>query len=251
MSDLPAGNPTTSDATASHDSSASDAAASRDAAPRYVNHADLGGVTGRGPVNPEVEEPLFHAAWERRVLALTLAMGGTGVWNIDRSRSVRETQPDYRQLSYYAMWLGGLERLLMSHGLVAPDELASGRSVLPPVPLNAVPAAEVAVRLARGAPTERPALRPAAFAVGARVITTAAAAAHHTRLPGYLRGKTGVIERVHGMHVFPDANSRGLGERPDWLYTVVFAAPEVWGAAAAPGDRISCDAWEPYLEAAP
>jgi nitrile hydratase len=75
-------------------------------------------------------------------------------------------------------------------------------------------------------------------------------AEHHTRLPGYVRGKTGVIERVLGAHVFADSHARGLGEHPQWLYTVVFDAAELWGSEATPGHSVSFDAWQPYLEAA-
>ena len=71
---------------------------------------------------------------------------------------------------------------------------------------------------------------------------------HHTRLPGYVRGKRGVIERLNGMHVFADAHALGLGEQPHWLYTVVFDGAQLW-SDAAPGLTVSIDAWEPYLEA--
>ena len=67
----------------------------------YQSHADLGGQSGHGVVVPETNEPLFHAAWEQRLWATTLAMGATGSWNLDRSRSARETLPDYAQRSYF------------------------------------------------------------------------------------------------------------------------------------------------------
>ncbi|HEX5633734.1 MAG TPA: SH3-like domain-containing protein, partial [Gemmatimonadales bacterium] len=73
---------------------------------------------------------------------------------------------------------------------------------------------------------------------------------HHTRLPGYARGRPGVVEAVHGAHVFADTHAHGLGEQPQWLYTVVFDARALWDDAQ-PGLRVSVDAWEPYLEAAP
>ena len=82
---------------------------------------------------------------------------------------------------------------------------------------EAVPAA-----LAKGSPTERPAPGPARFAVGDAVCTRAGHVDHHSRLPGYVQGKRGTITRLHGAHVFADANARGLGEQPQWLYTVVF-----------------------------
>jgi len=84
--------------------------------------------------------------------------------------------------------------------------------------------------------------------VGDEVRTIRKAARHHTRLPGYARGKIGRIERVHGVHVFADAHAQGLGEQPQWLYTVAFDGRELWGDDAAVGLTVSIDAWEPYLE---
>lgn len=217
----------------------------------YTSHADLGGRAGFGVVTPEPEGELFHARWEPRALALTLAMGATGSWNIDASRAARETLPDYARLSYYEIWIGALEKLLAERGLVTADELAAGHALRPAAPLTRVlKADQVAPALAKGSPTERAVAAPARFAVGQQVRTEADPAPHHTRLPGYFRGKTGVIERVLGAHVFADAHARGLGEAPHWLYTVVFDATELWGAAADPTHRVSFDAWEPYLEAA-
>jgi nitrile hydratase len=59
-----------------------------------------------------------------------------------------------------------------------------------------------------------------------------------------------VITQTHGAHVFADRHAHGEGEAPQWLYTVAFAATELWGSDARSGDRISVDAWEPYLERA-
>ena len=72
----------------------------------------------------------------------------------------------------------------------------------------------------------------------------------HTRLPRYARGKRGVVERVHGVHVFADASAHGEGENPQWLYTVRFAGPELWGEGSDPTLAVSIDAWESYLEPA-
>ena len=92
---------------------------------------DMGGVHGFGAVEVEPDEPVFHAEWERRVFALTRAMGATGEWNLDEVRFAREDrQPvEYLAMSYYERWLAGLERLLAERGLVDPDELAAGRSL--------------------------------------------------------------------------------------------------------------------------
>lgn len=216
---------------------------------RHVSHADLGGQSGHGPVVPEPEGALWHAGFEPKALALTLAMGATGAWNIDQSRAARETLPDYAQLGYYRIWLAALEKLLAERGLVGADEIAAGRMLHPPRPLprklaaDAVPAA-----LARGSPTQRPAPGPARFAPGDVVRTRAGAVDHHSRLPAYARGQRGTVQRVHGAHVFADSHAQGLGEQPQWLYTVVFDGATLWGAAAQPGLQVSVDAWEPYLQ---
>lgn len=216
----------------------------------YHTHADLGGRDGFGPVQPEPEGELWHEAFEPRALALTLAMGATGAWNIDQSRAARETQPDYDRLSYYRLWLAGLQTLMAERGLVGADELAAGHALRPPAPVARVlAAADVGAALARGSPTTRPATTAARFGPGDAVRTRTGIADHHTRLPAYARGKRGVIERVHGTHVFADTHAQGLGEQPQWLYTVVFDGAELWGADAQPGLRVSIDAWEPYLDA--
>jgi hypothetical protein len=72
----------------------------------------------------------------------------------------------------------------------------------------------------------------------------------HTRLPRYVRGHLGTVEMNHGCHVFPDLNSQGKGENPQWLYTVRFDGPELWGAGTDPALSVSVDAWESYLERA-
>jgi nitrile hydratase len=203
-------------------------------------------------VQPEPEGELFHAAWEPRVLALTLAMGATGLWNIDTSRAARETLPNYRELSYYRIWLEGLTKLLLQTGAVQPDEISHGRSVHAAVATRGVlHADEVAAVLARGRPTTRPPSSPARYTLGQWVRTCSAAPLHHTRLPGYARGKRGVIERVHGAHVFADTHAQGLGEQPHWLYTVAFDERELWGETAPRRHTtVSVDTWEPYLEPA-
>ena len=214
---------------------------------------DLGGAHGFGPVAPEPDEPVFHADWERRALAMTLAMGGTGSWTIDMSRHARERIPpaEYLAASYYEKWLMGLERLLVERGLVTPAELRAGRSMGAPAVLPRKPTAEtVPAALARGGPADRPAVAAALFAVGDAVRAKVMNPAGHTRLPRYVRGRAGRIERAHGVHVFPDSSAHGCGEDPRWLYSVSFGAREVWGPEARAGDTVVLDLWEPYLEPA-
>ena len=213
---------------------------------------DLGGMMGFGPVAPEKDEPLFHAPWEKQALAVTLACGSLGAWTIDESRHARETIPParYLSLSYYEIWTEALLKLLARHGLVSDAEMRAGHALAPaPATRRPVPNAEaMAAILARGGPCDRPAEAPARFAVGDRVRTLNIHPTGHTRLPRYARGKGGTIERVHGAHVFPVTNAHGAGERPQWLYTVVFAGDELWGREADPTLSVSADCWEPYLE---
>jgi nitrile hydratase beta subunit len=218
----------------------------------YHSNADLGGQDVRDPVRPEPEGELFHADWEPRALALTLAMNATGLWNIDANRAARETLPHYRELSYYQIWLGGLETMLRRSGAAQAVEIDQGRMLQAAVPISRVlHAGEVAAVLARGTPTVRKPSRPARYALGMRVRTLSVAPPHHTRLPGYTRGKCGVIERIHGAHVFADTHAQGLGEQPQWLYTVAFDEAELWGVGRPrQGSTVSVDAWEPYLEPA-
>jgi nitrile hydratase len=211
----------------------------------------MGGMQGYGPVAPEAREPWFHAPWERRAFALTLAMGATGQWNLDQVRAARESLPPahYLASSYYQIWLAALGRLMVERGLVTPEEIADGRMRQAPFPIAPILAAErVAPVLAGGSATVRPATAPARFAIGDAVRARVMNPRSHTRLPRYCRGKPGVITKVHGTHVFPDTNARGEGEQPQWLYSVRFDARELWGADTTAA-AVHVDCWDPYLEA--
>jgi nitrile hydratase len=195
---------------------------------------------------------VFHADWERRAFAVTLAMGACGEWNIDMSRFAREDRPpaEYLEKTYYELWAAGTERLVLEHGLVGADEIAAGKALHPAKPVRRVlTAAEVAKVLAHGAPTDRPAAAPAGFKVGDRVRAINLNPTTHTRLPRYVRGHVGVVDALRGCQVFPDTNALGR-EDPQWLYTVRFAARELWGADGDPTSSVTVDAWESYLEPA-
>jgi len=210
-------------------------------------------MMGFGPIAIEQDEPWFHAAWERRAFGLTLAMGATDSWNIDMSRHARESLPpvEYLTSSYYEIWTRGVERLAVAAGLVSDEELRLGQSLAEPAPIKRVLKAEdVPAVLARGGPAERPIEQPARFGVGDRVRTRNMHPQGHTRLPRYARSRRGVVELVHGAHVFPDTNAHGQGEQPEWLYTVCFSGRELWGHDADATLTVSIDAWESYLEPA-
>lgn len=212
---------------------------------------DMGGAKGFGPVVPEPNEPVFHGDWERRAFALTVAMSRPGGWNIDMSRFARENRPpaDYLSKSYFQIWLAGLETLMIERGLVTREEIKAGKVLSPPKPnVNTMAPQDVVPIIRRGASTERKPTAPALFAVGETVRMKNIHPPTHTRLPQYVRGHLGTIELNHGAHVFADLNSLGVGENPQWLYTVRFDGPELWGADGDPSLSVSVDAWESYLE---
>jgi nitrile hydratase subunit beta len=213
---------------------------------------DMGGMHGFGAVEPEEGEPVFHAPWEGRALAMNRAMGALGLWNIDIGRFSREQLPPevYLGSSYYRKWTLGLEDLLVQYGLVGEDELAAGHALHPAAAVKRTLTATDAPKLLSRGSFERPAAAPARFKAGDRVRMKNMHPTGHTRLPRYVRGHAGVVESVRGCHVFPDAVVAGRGEEPHWLYTVVFDGRELWGESADPTLEVSVEAWEPYLDPA-
>jgi nitrile hydratase len=216
---------------------------------------DLGGMHGLGPINaePEAAEPVFHAEWERRVFGLVRAAGALGVWNGDMSRHARERQhpADYLRHSYYENWLAGLEKLVVEKGLLTAEELATGKAASrAPEELRrrCLRAADAQTAL-QGSPATLPASAPPRFRVGGRVRAVNRHPTGHTREPRYVRGRTGVIQEHHGAHVFPDRSAEGakVGRH---LYTVRFAARELWGDNGNAGGAVYVDLWEDYLEPA-
>jgi nitrile hydratase len=214
---------------------------------------DVGGVHGYGPVPRDRDEPVFHAAWEARILALHVALGRTGQWTLDEYRFQREQLPPADQLTmpYYGTMLAAVERLVTRHGLAGSDELAAGRASRPGKrPAAALPAADVLAGLAVGHPPGRDPGRPARFRVGDRVRARNCHPIGHTRLPRYVRGHEGTVTAVRGAHAFPDSRATGGDDDPQWLYNVRFTGRELWGPDADPTLALSVDAYEPYLEPA-
>jgi nitrile hydratase beta subunit len=212
---------------------------------------DMGGMDGFGKVAPEPNEPVFHERWEGRVLAISRAIRALGAWNIDWDRyGIELLLPQvYLTSSYYKRWFLRSVNLLVQRGFIEADEMAAGHALRP----GKVPdrgkfnLADVARVMRRGS-FGRPAPAPARFKVGDRVRAKNIHPKTHTRLPRYARGHVGIVERMHGAHVFPDSIVAGKGEDPQWLYTVRFDAQELWGADADPTVKVSIEAFEPYLE---
>jgi nitrile hydratase len=213
---------------------------------------DMGGMDGFGKVEPEADEPAFHAPWEGRVLAMQRAMAYAGGWNIDMSRYAQERLPPpvYLTASYYQRWALAMERNVVERGLADGDELTAGHALRPGKPLKRKLTRDIVQEgMTRGS-FYRQAQGPARFKPGDRVRARNIHPPTHTRLPRYTRGHVGVVELVHGCHAFPDSVALDQGDDPQWLYTVVFESTELWGPDADPTHENSIHAFEPYHEPA-
>jgi nitrile hydratase beta subunit len=211
---------------------------------------DMGGMQSFGAVVIEPNEPWFHDEWERRAFAVTLAMGATGAWNLDMARAARESLPPAQYLSntYYQIWFDALVKLLVEKGLVTEKEIREGKAKAPAAPnVRKLLKENVAAVLAKGGPSEREVSVSARFKTGDAVRTKLMNPATHTRLPRYCRDKPGTVVGVRGAHVFPDKNALGLGDQPQWLYTVEFDAKKLWGPDTT-ASSVCVDCWESYLE---
>jgi nitrile hydratase len=213
---------------------------------------DLGGMHGLGPINaePEAQEPVFHADWEKRVFGMVRVIGALGQWTGDASRFARERQhpADYLRHSYYENWLTGLEKLLVEKGLVTAEELASGKASGPaaePLRTRCLHPDAIESALSRAQTTGLPV--PPRFQVGDQVRCINRHPPGHTREPRYVRGRCGVIHEHHGSHFLPDLSAQGVREVHP-LYTVRFTARELWGDSADATSIVYVDLWEDYLE---
>jgi nitrile hydratase beta subunit len=214
---------------------------------------DMGGMQDMGPIDHETNEPVFHARWEARFFALRLAVGAWRKWNIDASRYQSSMIPpvEYLRMSYYERSHAATVELLVKSGLVTRAEVETGKrapsspQTTPPLTADKVPAV-----VAKGTPASRDFAVSPSFQVGQRVRARNINPTGHTRLPRYARGKTGTIDRDHGVFVFPDTNAHFLGENPQHVYSVRFTARELWGGQAAAHDAVYVDLWDDYLDPA-
>lgn len=216
---------------------------------------DLGGMHGFGPVRTEDTAP-FHARWERRVRAMMMGMIRQGAFTLDEMRRAIESIPpaEYLASSYFERWLTALRALLLEKRVLAPAEIEAVIAQIandPELPWRrdnpTLPERSQEPSKPTVTPQNTPTLR---FRRGDRVVARNQHPRSHTRLPRYIRGKPGIIDRVRGVYTFPDTNAYGQGEHPQAVYSVRFAARDLWGDAAAATDSVYIDLWESYLDPA-
>jgi nitrile hydratase subunit beta len=214
--------------------------------------ADMGGTRGWGRAHPpRGGEAVFELPWQGRAFALTLFATRISGRNLDAFRHALERldRAAYLDDGYYGRWLNATELMLTDSAILAPDAINArarnlgGEAVPePPIPEPARP---------DYTPTAPGSLRtvdtPPAFAVGQRVRARNMSPPGHTRLPGYVRGHTGVVDLVQPAAVLPDTNAHFQGENPQYVYSVRFSSRELWGADAEPF-AVTAELFESYLE---
>jgi nitrile hydratase subunit beta len=212
---------------------------------------DMGGMQDMGPIRIEKDEPVFHAKWEERMVALEIAVQGD--WDYAEERYHIESIPpvEYLRMPYYMKWFTGLTEALVKNGVVTRAEIESGMpNAGRTKALKVFSVSEVPALLLPAAPASRPVLPAARFQAKAHVRARNMNPVGHTRLPRYARGKVGTVERDYGVFDFPDTSAHGLGAKPQHVYSVRFAARELWGEQASPTDSVYIDLWDDYLEPA-
>jgi len=212
---------------------------------------DMGGMQCFGPVRPEKNAPAFHEPWEPRIVALSSAVGATGKTRGNWRLSMESLPPaDYLRMSYYERNIGYLVEIMIAGGLVTREEVDTGKPAKGSG--KSVPAlrpSDVAKQFAFDPPRPRSAENlPARFKPGDRVRARNIHPVGHTRLPRYARGRLGVIDSDGGIQSLPDTAVYGRGVNRQHVYSVRFAARELWGDQASARDSVYIDLWENYLE---
>lgn len=116
---------------------------------------------------------------------------------------------------------------------------------MPVLTKDMVPALIAAGGSCRSAESVQPKFKP-----GDRVVARNLNPTHHTRLPRYVRGKSGVVEHDHGVFVFPDTSAHHLGPHPQHVYSVKFSCRELWGPEGSARDHLYIDLWDEYMDRA-
>jgi nitrile hydratase beta subunit len=221
---------------------------------------DVGAADGFGPINVEVDEPVWHAEWEKAAFCMFPFPFAAGFFNVDMFRyGVEQMHPAHYLLSpYYEHWAHTAEHYGVKSGKLDPEEIEKRTRYYlehpdEPLPDTKKPdfMAFVEGAVKTGVSPRRESDRQARFSVGDRVRVRDGSPKDHTRRARYIRGKNGVIELAHGTFVYPDSVGNGRGDDPQHVYTVRFDGADLWGEEhAEPNTTVFFDVWEPYIEPA-
>lgn len=144
----------------------------------------------------------------------------------------------YLSSPYYEHWLTAAATLVVEAGLLTHEQLEERAG-------GAFPLS----RPVRSGAVDTPPPHAARFAVSDRVRVRNMHPSGHTRCPGYIRGKLGVVTRVDGEWSVPDVEAHSPERIPETVYSVRFDADELWGDGQRRAN-INVDLWDSYLEPA-
>lgn len=233
----------------------------------------LGGLEGLGPVWTETR--VFVEEWEKGIFGVHTAMMALSpqlplpatpsvfktVWTwADLRKGAESMNPfDYFKYRYYEKWLGGISGYFVSNGYITEEELEAKTAEYladPDKPLPEASAPEIDARVVQylvdGDSPKRDVAATPAFAVGDTVVVKNVPTVEHTRLPGFLRNKTGVVSEVYpGAYVYlTDTGADGIGdavEKAMPVYCVAFDPAELWPGNAEPNFTLYADLYAAYL----
>jgi nitrile hydratase beta subunit len=197
---------------------------------------DLGGRQGFGRVRYTRNAPAFHAAWEVRANSLYAFAVRLGIFNMDEYRhAIERMEPrHYLTASYYERSLTSLATLCVEKGIVTREELERRAQGLFPL---ATPSAQ-----GRTNAPDRDRFKP-----GDRVRVKLDYAPGHIRMPGYIRGKTGVVVSESPAYPFPDARAHAIEAQDEPTYDVRFRSEDLWANSADPA-LVHVGVFQSYLE---
>jgi len=199
---------------------------------------DLGGKQGFGRVRHSRDAQVFHAEWEKRGNALLALAVKSGFINMDEYRhAIERMEPrHYLSAGYYERALTGVLTLLVEKGIVSREELERLAGGAVPLSLPSAPG--------RANDPSR-----SQFARGDRVRVKEAFVPGHIRMPGYIRGKSGVVVDISPAYPFPDAHAHGVHAQDEPTYDVAFRSEELWPHGADPA-LVHVGVFQSYLERA-
>lgn len=197
---------------------------------------DLGGKQGFGPVRYTHRATAFHAQWEVRANSLYAHAVRLGLFNMDEYRHAIERMDPrhYLTASYYERSLTSLATLLVEKGVVPREELEQRAGGAFPLAAPSAPG--------RGNAPDRQ-----AFSIGDRVRVRDVSVPGHMRLPGYIRGKAGVVVGISPAYPFPDAHAHSVESQDEPTYDVRFNSEDLWPGSSDPA-LVHVGVFESYLE---
>ncbi len=230
----------------------------------------LGGLEGLGPVT--YEKRVFVEPWEKRIFGIHVAMMALSsqlplpqtpskfntVWTwADLRKGAEGLNPfDYFKYRYYEKWLGGISGYFIEKGYITEAELdARTQQVLQNAAAAAKQGGDPAIDtrvikyLVEGdSPKHDSATKPL-FAAGDKVLVKNPPSIEHTRLPGHLRDRTGIVDSV-----YPATYSYLTSTGPDGIgpampvYCVRFDPQDLWKGNTESNETFYADLFEAYLE---